>query len=45
MGVFQFWNKSSISYDKLNIKHIGIIPKPNFMMKMEIEIKKNLYYI
>ena len=27
---FNFWNKSSISYDKLNIKHIGIIPKPNF---------------
>ena len=27
---FNFWNKPSISYDKLNIKHIGIIPKPNF---------------
>ena len=27
---FNFWNKSSISYDKLSIKHIGVIPKPNF---------------
>ena len=42
---FNFGNKISISYDKLNIKHIGIIPKPNFYDEDEIEIKKNLYYI
>jgi glycosyltransferase involved in cell wall biosynthesis len=27
---FNFWKESYISYDKLGIKHIGIIPKPNF---------------
>ena len=40
---FNFWNKSSISYDKLNIKHIGIIPKPNFYdedgNRLEYDIK------